>query len=171
MLSVKKLPWGASLRIPRRLMRQAQIAETFPQSCRRGICLRRKRQSSRKRFLQWRQPRRNRLGFPQKRKLHSKKKVIPWRSERKSRNCTKRRRNFLRQQRICIQICPHLRRMVLRPMERIGALKSRSRKKPLQNLRRMNTWQQITPKRLMRRMKRASARSSTSWTSMNWIGG
>ena len=48
---------------------------------------------------------------------------------------------------------------------------SRSRKKPLQNLRRMNTWQQITPKRLMRRMKRASARSSTSWTSMNWIGG
>ena len=41
----------------------------------------------------------------------------------------------------------------------------------LHSNRRMNTWQQITPKRLMRRMKRASARSSTSWTSMNWIGG
>lgn len=66
---------------------------------------------------------------------------------------------------------PHLRRRVLRPMKRIGALRSRSRKKPLQNLRRMNAWQQITPKRLMRRKKRASARSSTSWTSMNWIGG
>ena len=78
MLSVKKLPWGASLRIPRRLMRQAQIAETFPQSCRRGICLRRKRQSSRKRFLQWRQPRRNRLDYLQQKKLHPKKKVILW---------------------------------------------------------------------------------------------
>ena len=66
---------------------------------------------------------------------------------------------------------PHLRRRVLRPMKRIGALRSRSRKKPLQNLRRMNAWQQITPKRLMRWKKRASARSSTSWTSMNWIGG
>ena len=40
-----------------------------------------------------------------------------------------------------------------------------------QNLRRMNAWQRITPKRLMHRKKRASARSSTSWTSMNWIGG
>ena len=152
-------------------MRQAQIAETFPQSGRRGICLRRKRQSSRRRFLQSRQPRRSLLDYLQQKKLHPKKKMILLRRERKKRNCTKRRRNFLRQQRICIQICPHLRRMVLRPMERIGALKSRSRKKPLQNLRRMNTWQQITPKRLMRRMKRASARSSTSWTSMNWIGG
>ena len=72
---------GTALGIPRRLMRQAQIAETFPQSCRRGICLRRKRQSSRKRFLQWRQPRRNRLDFPQKRKLHPKTKAIPQRSE------------------------------------------------------------------------------------------
>lgn len=111
------------------------------------------------------------FGLSAAEKTASQEKMIPWRSERKKRNCTKRRRNFLRQQRICIQICPHLRRRVLRPMKRIGALRSRSRKKPLQNLRRMNAWQQITPKRLMRWKKRASARSSTSWTSMNWIGG
>ena len=160
-----------SLRVACCMTRQAQIPATFPQSCRRGIFLRRKRQSSRRRFLQWRQPRRNRLDFPQKRKLHPKTKAIPQRSEWKKRNCTKRRRNFLRQQRICIQICPHLRRMVLRPMERIGALKSRSRKKPQQKPRRMNTWQLVTLKCLMRRRKRASAHFSTSWTSTNWIGG
>ena len=171
MLPVKKLSRRVSLWIPYYLMRSAQIPKHLPQICRRGIFLRRNRRSRRRRFLQWRQPRRSRLDYLQQKKLHPKKKMIPWRSERKKRNCTKRRRNFLRQQRICIQICPHLRRRVLRPMKRIGALRSRSRKKPLQNLRRMNAWQQITPKRLMRWKKRASARSSTSWTSMNWIGG
>ena len=62
-------------------------------------------------------------------------------------------------------------RRLLRLMKRTGALGNRSRKKPLQNLRRMNTWQMVTLKCLMHRRKRASARFSTNWTSTNWTGG
>ena len=62
--------------IPYYLMRSAQIPKHLPQICRRGIFLRRKRQSSRRRFLQWRQPRRSRLDYLQQKKLHPKKKMI-----------------------------------------------------------------------------------------------
>ncbi len=169
MLSVKKLPWGV-LRIPRRLMRQAQIAETFPQSCRRGFACGGNSRAVGNASCNGGSRGETAWAF-HKEKTTSQDESDTAEERAEEAELHEEMSEFPDSEENLISDLPTSVPQVSEADEADWGFGSRSRKEPLQNLRRMNTWQQVTLKRLMHRMKRANARFSTSWTSTNWIGG